>query len=138
MDELLLTYIKNRTQGETKHNISSSRSHAVFRMVNNGIAIAVVDLAGSERTNKEVNGKNEETSIINKSLLTLGKCLQALREKANNQSIMIPYRESKLTKVLAEFLCDRHLDFVMVANISLSANMVHENLKVLEYASITN
>jgi len=62
----------------------------------------LVDLAGSERADKTgVWGKQlDEAKIINKSLLSLGQVIVALSEKAAH----IPYRDSKLTRVLQNVL----------------------------------
>ena len=99
IDQKMRLYISNRTQNETKLNIKSSRSHAIFKIQTGDIIIGVVDLAGSERTNR-VLASFDETSNINKSLLCLGRCIKALNEQPEGQSTNIPYRESKLTKML--------------------------------------
>ena len=59
------------------------------------MAVAIVDLAGSERLNK-ANSNLMETASINTSLLVLGKCIHAFRDGG-----VIPFRESKLTKLLS-------------------------------------
>ena len=97
MEQKLRLYLSNRTQNETKLNAKSSRSHAIFRIQAGNTVIGVVDLAGSERSNR-VGTSVDESSNINKSLLCLGKCIKALGESSD--SLPIPYRESKLTKVL--------------------------------------
>ena len=77
MDQKMKLYISNRTQNETKLNAKSSRSHAIFKIQTGDIIIGVVDLAGSERTNR-LFASIDETSNINKSLLSLGRCIKAL------------------------------------------------------------
>ena len=77
MDQKFEQYLVNRTQNDTSVNKKSSRSHAIFRIQANGVAIGVVDLAGSERTNR-VYADIDETLNINKSLLCLGRCIKAL------------------------------------------------------------
>jgi hypothetical protein len=95
MQEMIRSYTTNRSQTDTKANKKSSRSHAIFKIVCPSISVAIVDLAGSERLNKA--GSNLlETSSINTSLLVLGKCIHAFRDGK-----VIPFRESKLTKVLS-------------------------------------
>lgn len=79
MDMILSKYMNNRSQNCTKINPKSSRSHAIFRILIDGIIIGVVDLAGSERINKTGVTTIEESSSINKSLLSLGRCIQALK-----------------------------------------------------------
>jgi len=102
---------KYRTKACTKMNQESSRSHAIFVVsvennadpVNRKFAqLYLVDLAGSERADKTgVWGKQlDEAKIINKSLLALGQVIVNLSEKASH----IPYRDSKLTRVLQNVL----------------------------------
>lgn len=67
--------------------------------------ISFVDLAGSERV-KETKAVGEvltEAHSINKSLLTLGKCISALADPKKRVG-HIPYRDSKLTKLLSDSL----------------------------------
>lgn len=74
----ILEQIKeNRAQRSTNYNSKSSRSHAIFRIVSEGKVVGVVDLAGSERNREGCS--HEETNNINKSLLTLGRCITCLR-----------------------------------------------------------
>jgi kinesin family protein 5 len=66
--------------------------------------LTIVDLAGSERISKSgSNGiKLEEAKTINLSVSSLGNCINAL---AQNQSMQhIPFRDSKLTRILTECL----------------------------------
>eukprot|EP01059_Diplonema_ambulator_P015518 TRINITY_DN2666_c0_g1_i1.p1 TRINITY_DN2666_c0_g1~~TRINITY_DN2666_c0_g1_i1.p1 ORF type:complete len:647 (+),score=228.19 TRINITY_DN2666_c0_g1_i1:565-2505(+) len=109
---------KNRSVGETAMNAVSSRSHTVFTLyitrrnkmtdadydtedVNkeefNGRLI-LVDLAGCERQKKTGAGgeRLNEANAINGSLLVLGKCIKALTDPRQ----FVPYRESKLTRIL--------------------------------------
>lgn len=69
--------------------------------------MSFVDLAGMERTTK-TQSKGErlkEAGNINTSLLVLGRCIEAMRATQQNPSnkVMIPYRESKLTRILQTF-----------------------------------
>lgn len=97
----------HRKIGETSMNIFSSRSHAIYRFVienfqsNTVSVLHLVDLAGSERLNKSkiCNERYDETISINSSLTTLGKCIISLSGKKSNH---VPFRESKLTKVLQD------------------------------------
>lgn len=63
----------------------------------------LVDLAGSEKISKTgAAGQTlEEAKMINKSLTTLGKVIFALTDK---KATHVPYRESKLTRILSESL----------------------------------
>ena len=103
----------NRAQAATNMNEHSSRSHSIFILTFNsnnkkeGVAktgkLYLVDLAGSEKIAKTgATGTTlEEAKIINKSLTTLGMVINALTD---GKSIHIPYRDSKLTRVLQESL----------------------------------
>lgn len=63
----------------------------------------MVDLAGSEKISKTgATGTTlDEAKMINKSLTTLGMVINALTDKKSNH---IPYRDSKLTRILSESL----------------------------------
>ncbi|CAN6372326.1 unnamed protein product [Urochloa humidicola] len=113
--ELLELGEANRHFGETNMNARSSRSHTIFRMViessaknqtDSGDPIRVsvlnlVDLAGSERHNKTgAEGvRLNEAGHINKSLLMLGNVINKLSENGKQRG-HIPYRDSKLTRIL--------------------------------------
>ena len=100
----------NRTVAATRMNAASSRSHSIFQVVimqkNTKTDTTKVgqlyccDLAGSEKVGKtEVKGVNlEEAKMINKSLSSLGNVINALTEAKKGG--FIPYRDSKLTRVL--------------------------------------
>jgi len=60
----------------------------------------LVDLAGSERAGAQKGARQLEGSKINKSLLALGNCIQVLGETSGLKATFIPYRESKLTRLL--------------------------------------
>lgn len=61
----------------------------------------------------------------------MGKCIHAFRDGK-----VIPYRESKLTKILAEYFNPNYKIF-MVTHINRSGEMFHENVNVLEYAAVS-
>ena len=104
---------ENRAQASTKMNEHSSRSHSIFMITINqknnkeGNAktgkLYLVDLAGSEKIAKTgATGTTlEEAKIINKSLTILGMVINSLTD---GKSKHIPYRDSKLTRVLQESL----------------------------------
>ena len=111
--------IKNRRKAAHAMNEHSSRSHSIFtlyidselqdstdfHLITKNGKISFVDLAGSERV-KETKSEGEtlvETGNINKSLLTLGNCISALADP-KKKSGHIPYRDSKLTRLLADSL----------------------------------
>ncbi|KVH99653.1 Kinesin, motor domain-containing protein [Cynara cardunculus var. scolymus] len=110
----------NRHFGETNMNVRSSRSHTIFRMVieskgkdassnddstlDDAIRVSVlnlVDLAGSERIAKTGAGgvRLKEGKHINKSLMILGNVINKLSDGARQRG-HIPYRDSKLTRIL--------------------------------------
>ncbi|WBW71647.1 kinesin-6 family microtubule motor protein Klp9 [Schizosaccharomyces osmophilus] len=110
--QLVHKVLQLRKSTSTKANSVSSRSHLVvsielFRLqpAKNHIEscqLDLVDLAGSERTRSaETSGLLlREGASINKSLLTLGQCLEALRRKHDGRQHIIPFRQSKLTELL--------------------------------------
>ncbi|KAH7372578.1 hypothetical protein KP509_17G011100 [Ceratopteris richardii] len=118
--ELLEFGEAHRHVGQTNMNIYSSRSHTIFRMVieskdknelltgacsSDAVRVSVlnlVDLAGSERVAKTGAGgvRLKEGTHINKSLMTLGNVIKKLSDGAARQGGHIPYRDSKLTRIL--------------------------------------
>ncbi|XP_056697864.1 kinesin-like protein KIN-7N isoform X2 [Spinacia oleracea] len=110
----------NRHFGETNMNVRSSRSHTIFRMVIESktkemdgssldairvSALNLVDLAGSERIAKTgADGvRLKEGKHINKSLMVLGNVINKLSEGVKQRG-HIPYRDSKLTRILQSSL----------------------------------
>eukprot|EP00818_Percolomonas_sp_WS_P000313 CAMPEP_0117437702 /NCGR_PEP_ID=MMETSP0759-20121206/1667_1 /TAXON_ID=63605 /ORGANISM="Percolomonas cosmopolitus, Strain WS" /LENGTH=1033 /DNA_ID=CAMNT_0005229357 /DNA_START=373 /DNA_END=3470 /DNA_ORIENTATION=- len=109
---------QNRIQEETAHNKESSRSHAVLQITvekRNRIKnvaeqvqvgkLSLIDLAGSERAAVSNNRgiRLREGANINRSLLALGNCINALGHR-NSKGGYIPYRDSKLTRLLKDSL----------------------------------
>lgn len=134
-----------RTVGETLLNARSSRSHSIFMIVLNiretsdtGSEIVkisklnLVDLAGSENISRSgaVNVRAREAGKINQSLLTLGKVINALVERRSH----VPYRESKLTRILQDSL-GGNTKTVIVATVSPSSSCLEETLSTLDYMS---
>ncbi|KAF8394469.1 hypothetical protein HHK36_020677 [Tetracentron sinense] len=108
--------IANRAVGETLMNMASSRSHCVYiftvrqestkdRRMKTGKLI-LVDLAGSEKVEKTgAEGRVlEEAKTINKSLSALGNVINALTGSTPGKVNHIPYRDSKLTRILQDAL----------------------------------
>jgi Kinesin motor domain len=93
-----------------------------------------VDLAGSEKVkeSKTTLDTFAEALSINKSLLTLGKCITALADSKNKVK-HVPYRDSKLTKLLSDSLNGKGLA-LMIACISPSNHNLQETLKTVRYA----
>lgn len=99
----------------------------------------MIDLAGSERA-AYTNNKGlrmREGANINKSLLALGNCINALagmqKEKAGPKRIHVPYRDSKLTRLLKESLCG-NCRTVMICNVSPAITAYEDTYNTLKYA----
>ncbi|KAI5466828.1 P-loop containing nucleoside triphosphate hydrolase protein [Mariannaea sp. PMI_226] len=106
-EKLYIEANNNRVTAATKLNAHSSRSHAILRvkltqttgdMVQESTASAI-DLAGSEDNRRTDNGKERlvESAAINKSLFVLSQCIDAISRGDKR----IPYRESKMTRILS-------------------------------------
>ena len=111
MEEIFSCGANNRTVSCTEMNAGSSRSHSLFVVTifqknivtdsTKQAKVFFVDLAGSEKMSKTgiTGGMGlKEAQNINKSLMTLGMVINALTENSQH----IPYRDSKLTRVLQE------------------------------------
>jgi len=137
-----------RSQAATAANEASSRSHAVLQVLVEardkapGVVdnikvgkLSLVDLAGSERAANTQNrgARLVEGANINRSLLALGNCINALGEKGNKGNF-VPYRDSKLTRLLKDSL-GGNCRTVMIANISSCENSFEETLNTLKYAN---
>lgn len=135
-----------RTMASTSSNQFSSRSHAILILSiekrnltePNQIIYAkfcLVDLAGSERALiSDVKGiRMTEGSNINKSLLALGNCINILSD-TNKKGAFVPYRDSKLTRLLKESL-GGNTKTIMIACLSPSNWSYEETLNTLKYAS---
>ena len=153
--ELLRTGVARRHVGETNMNAESSRSHTIFRMVvesravdenssgaANGAQDAVlvatlnlVDLAGSERVVKTgAEGiRMKEGANINKSLLNLGIVINKLTEGAEGKGSHIPFRDSKLTRILQPAL-GGNSKTAIVCNVTPAAAHAEETHSTLRFA----
>ncbi|XP_053689941.1 kinesin-like protein Klp68D [Sabethes cyaneus] len=132
---------KNRTVGFTNMNEHSSRSHAIFlikiEMCEVGSTLVkvgklnLIDLAGSERQSKTgaTAERLKEASKINRALSSLGNVISALAEKSPH----VPYRDSKLTRLLQDSL-GGNSKTIMIANIGPSEFNYNETLTTLRYA----
>jgi kinesin family protein 5 len=115
MMEVMQAGSQNRSVAATRMNAVSSRSHSIFivtvQMKNTKTdttkqgKLFCCDLAGSEKVEKtEAKGTTlDEAKMINKSLSALGNVINALTE-AKNKNAFVPYRDSKLTRILQESL----------------------------------
>nr|CAI5819200.1 unnamed protein product [Callosobruchus analis] len=140
--------MRNRSVGRHNMNDYSSRSHTILSVhitseepSENGVFISrfgkinFVDLAGSEMTKKtQSEGKTlEEANNINKSLMVLGYCIASLSDQKRKGS-HIPYRDSKLTKLLADSLAGNGVT-LMIACISPARSNIFETINTLRYAA---
>ncbi|KAL1936098.1 hypothetical protein VTP01DRAFT_232 [Rhizomucor pusillus] len=149
----------NRHISTTDYNLHSSRSHTIFQMViesrervsqstsllpsshfnaENHEAMKIsqlnlIDLAGSEKaaSNEE---RRKEGAYINKSLLTLGTVISKLTESKKSITAHIPYRDSKLTRILQPSLSG-HAKIVVVCTISPTSNSLEESINTLKFAA---
>ncbi|KAM8943849.1 kinesin-like protein KIF19 isoform 1-T1 [Lycaon pictus] len=144
--QLLMKGNRQRTQEPTAANQTSSRSHAVLQVavrqrsrVKNVLQevrqgrLFMIDLAGSERASQTQNRgqRMKEGAHINRSLLALGNCINALSDKSSNK--YINYRDSKLTRLLKDSLGGNSRT-VMIAHISPASSAFEESRNTLTYA----
>ncbi|KAM8837864.1 kinesin-like protein KIF19 isoform 2-T2 [Spinachia spinachia] len=143
--ELLMKGNKQRTQEPTAANQTSSRSHAVLQVAvkQQGRSrellqevrfarLFMIDLAGSERAAQTQNRgqRLKEGAHINRSLLALGNCINALSDKNGKY---VNYRDSKLTRLLKDSLGGNSRT-VMIAHISPASVGFEESRNTLAYA----
>lgn len=150
-EKLYIEANNNRVTAATKLNAHSSRSHAILRVkvtqttgdrVKESTASAI-DLAGSEDNRRTDNGKERlvESAAINKSLFVLSQCVDAISRGDKR----IPYRESKMTRILS--LGQNNGITVMILNLAplrsyhldtLSSLNVSSRAKRIEVREIEN
>jgi hypothetical protein len=126
----------NRRYAGTDMNERSSRSHTILSfetILSNGLrsTINFVDLAGSECTAKSNTAGQQlrEGNFINKSLLALGNVVDAIVDGRSH----VPYRESKLTRVLRPCLGGKSLAYIL-ACVNPSSDNVSETTAALRFA----
>ncbi|CAD5335477.1 unnamed protein product [Arabidopsis thaliana] len=115
----------SRATGSTNMNSQSSRSHAIFT-----ITLEQKKIAGGSCTTTEDGGIH-----INKGLLALGNVISALGdEKKRKEGGHVPYRDSKLTRLLQDSL-GGNSKTVMIACVSPADTNAEETLNTLKYAN---
>eukprot|EP00440_Ansanella_granifera_P069933 gb/GFBE01075873.1/.p1 GENE.gb/GFBE01075873.1/~~gb/GFBE01075873.1/.p1 ORF type:complete len:1110 (+),score=352.30 gb/GFBE01075873.1/:1-3330(+) len=141
---------ENRTVGSTLMNATSSRAHTVltieFKQVSQAAGqsgqklslINLVDLAGSEKAGQTgaSGDRLKEGCAINKSLSALGNVIEKLADKATGKAkatAIVPYRDSKLTRLLQNALGGSSKT-VMICAISPASSNYEETLSTLRYA----
>ncbi|XP_039446984.1 kinesin-like protein KIF3A [Culex pipiens pallens] len=145
LDNIMKLGNKNRVVGATKMNSESSRSHAIFSITIESSEtdetgkqnvrmgkLQLVDLAGSERQSKTQSSglRLKEATKINLSLSVLGNVISAL---VDGKSTHIPYRNSKLTRLLQDSL-GGNSKTVMCASVSPADSNYVETISTLRYA----
>ena len=130
---------KGRKTAATYNNDISSRSHTILFVYRNFICqeqeyrckLCLIDLAGSEKVRKSgVRGQNlEETKKINLSLSCLGNVVHAL----TNGSDHVPYRNSKLTRILKDSL-STDTNTSIITTCSLEKADFQETLSTIKFA----
>ncbi|KAF8736378.1 hypothetical protein AX14_000409 [Amanita brunnescens Koide BX004] len=145
--EIVLLGNTRRTQSPTHANETSSRSHAVLQVhitqsprtasiteQRLAATLSIIDLAGSERAAATTNmgQRMVEGANINKSLLALGNCINALCESGGAVR-HIPYRNSKLTRLL-KFSLGGNCKTVMIVCVAPTSNHFDDTHNTLVYA----
>ena len=144
---------ESRRSDSTSFNATSSRSHAIFQikiineMTKKTSMINIIDLAGSERSqissfatlNKEeienMKKIQTEANFINKSLSALGRIINLIGDsKKSSKAISIPYRESKLTVVLQNYL-KPNAKTVMIVNVAGETKNYNYTKESLNFAA---
>ena len=131
----------NRSTGATKLNAHSSRSHAILCIkltvttpTETRVSTAsAIDLAGSEDNRRTGNGKDRmvESASINKSLFVLASCVEAISKKQQR----IPYRDSKMTRILS--LGQNNGFTVLILNLASTKSFHLDTLSSLNFANRT-
>ena len=141
---------ENRKYRETLFNEYSSRSHSIFQIFIESFeskdegefgkskysCLNLIDLAGSERIN-EYETKNittGETGYINKSLFVLANVINKLAENPQGKKIHIPYRDSKLTRLLSQALGGNSLTTI-ICTVSPASINYYQTLSTLRFAT---
>eukprot|EP00927_Polykrikos_kofoidii_P001983 TRINITY_DN10764_c2_g1_i1.p1 TRINITY_DN10764_c2_g1~~TRINITY_DN10764_c2_g1_i1.p1 ORF type:complete len:773 (+),score=152.12 TRINITY_DN10764_c2_g1_i1:60-2378(+) len=140
---------ENRSVGSTLMNATSSRAHTVltieFKQVTCELGkeqvkismINLVDLAGSEKAGQTgaSGDRLKEGCAINKSLTALGNVIEKLAERSasKKKDVLIPYRNSKLTRLLQNALGGSSRT-IMVCALSPASSNYEETLSTLRYA----
>eukprot|EP00929_Paragymnodinium_shiwhaense_P051386 TRINITY_DN2586_c1_g2_i1.p1 TRINITY_DN2586_c1_g2~~TRINITY_DN2586_c1_g2_i1.p1 ORF type:complete len:863 (+),score=233.35 TRINITY_DN2586_c1_g2_i1:167-2755(+) len=141
---------EHRTVGSTLMNATSSRAHTVltieFKQVQTFMGqeqtklchINLVDLAGSEKAGQTgaEGSRLKEGAAINKSLSALGNVIEKLAEKSTSKKkdkVIVPYRDSKLTRLLQNALGGSSKT-IMICALSPASSNFEETLSTLRYA----
>ncbi|KAI0496110.1 hypothetical protein KFK09_022417 [Dendrobium nobile] len=136
---------EHRHVGSNNFNLLSSRSHTIFTLTIESSAsdensgdedvtlsqLNLIDLAGSESSKAETTGlRRKEGSYINKSLLTLGTVISKLTD---DKATHIPYRDSKLTRLLQSSLSG-HGRISLICTVTPASSNSEETHNTLKFA----
>ena len=142
--EILREGNERRAMASTSHNTFSTRSHAILQVTitrrtenaneQTESKLSMIDLAGSERAASSENRgmRMIEGAKINRSLLSLGNCINILSDP-RKVGHHIPYRDSKLTRLLKESL-GGNTRTIMLACISPAMRAIEETINTIKYA----
>lgn len=134
---------EHRVYKETSIHEHSSRSHTIFRIHIESLSndktskknsmLNLIDLAGSERLNEYEHRRDTlgETGHINKSLFILSNVINKLAEGKHSH---IPYRDSKLTRILSNALGGNSLTAI-ICTISPASVNHYQTLSTLRFAT---
>ena len=129
---------RRRTEG-TAANAVSSRSHAILTIrIGPKAKLNFIDLAGSERASQTQNRNTRlrEGARINRSLLSLANCINAIiANQKHRKKRHVPYRDSKLTRVLRDSLSKNGCRTIMIATVRPHRESFRDTLNTLKYAS---
>ncbi|GKU87612.1 hypothetical protein SLEP1_g1982 [Rubroshorea leprosula] len=136
---------EHRHVGSNNFNLLSSRSHTIFTLTiessprgekhgEEDVTLSqlnLIDLAGSESSKTETTGlRRKEGSYINKSLLTLGTVISKLTD---GKATHIPYRDSKLTRLLQSSLSG-HGRISLICTVTPASSSSEETHNTLKFA----
>ncbi|KAF2934072.1 hypothetical protein DAI22_04g135000 [Oryza sativa Japonica Group] len=135
---------EHRHVGSNNFNLVSSRSHTIFTLTIESSPsgendegevklsqLNLIDLAGSESSKTETTGlRRKEGSYINKSLLTLGTVIAKLTD---GKATHIPYRDSKLTRLLQSSLSG-HGRISLICTVTPASSNSEETHNTLKFA----
>ena len=138
--------LRRKTES-TDANAESSRSHAVLEIAVRRsdknhyqknvytAKLALVDLAGAERAHETNNAGQQlrDGANINRSLLALANCINALGKRKKKGFVFVPFRNSKLTRLLKDGLCGNSRT-IMIATCASADSQYNHTVNTLKYA----
>lgn len=141
LQDLLQQALTLRASEETERNSASSRSHAIFRvrLTSGSGELRLVDLAGSERnyeTTRMTAQQHRDSVEINASLSALKHCFWAHAASQRGEDVRMPFRQSRLTRVLKHCFTDLEHKTVVIATVSPAAGDVIHTVNTLNHATM--